>query len=251
MKILLITFLLGSFAVAQDYSDPVSDGEVVIEKPTDLTQSYRDRRGRYGILFSANYEKFSPNNYVSLIQNKTFEEMSSGDSIQMGGIEMGLKFNFMLGSLTGLVGYAGGNYKNIDNKVEAISVKITKATLNFALDNLMNEPFFVPYGQVGVNQIDWTEESRDGTNILKEETFVTDWNLNYKVGMLFQLNWLEDSIDSNTHTNGLLSSGLQNTFLDIFYTSYAEPSQAANVAGVEGDANLASDNFGIGLKLEF
>jgi hypothetical protein len=244
-------FLFSNFCFAQDYSDPVAEGEIVVEKRTDLTESYRERRNRFGVLFSVNYEKFYPKEYLSLIQNQTFDKMSGGDSIPVVGAELGLKFNFTLGSLSGILGYGGGTLKNESAKVDKISAKITKATLNFALDTLMSEPWVVPYGQIGASQIDWLEESRDSGNISKEESFKTDWNLNYKVGLLLQLNWLENSIDPNTHTNGLTSSGLQNTFLDVFYASYASPSEVATVAGQTGDADLQSNNFGVGLKLEF
>ncbi len=252
LKVIVGTvFLYSTFSLAQDYSDPVADGEIIIEKTTDLTQSYRDRRNRYGILFAVNYEKFAPNEYVSLIQNKTFDQMSGGDSIPVISAELGVKMNMSLGSLSGIISYGGGSYTNEKNKIEKISVKMTKASLNFALDNLMNEPWVVPYGQIGMNEIDWSESSIDSGGIAKEETFTTDWNLTYKVGLMFQLDWLESSIDTNTHTNGLKSSGLQNTFLDVFYTSYAEPSEIAATQGATGEASLKSDNFGLGLKLEF
>lgn len=249
--ILSAVLLLACFSKAQDYSDPVSEGEIVVEKPIDLAQNYRDRRNRYGILFSVNYEKFSPSDYLSIIQNKTFNEVSAGGSIPVMGVEFGIKFNFSLGSATALLGYARGTFTDDAKNVDQISAKITKADINFTLDNLMSEPWVAPYAQIGLHQIDWTESSRDGVGVLKEESFITDWKLNYKAGLLFQLNWLENSIDPNTHNNGLTSSGLQNTYLDIFYVSYAEPNEVATVGGQSGEANLASSNFGVGLKLEF
>lgn len=249
--ILFCSLFLSNFLYAQDYSDPVTEGEIVVEKPTDLTQNYRDRRGRYGILFSVNYEKFTPGDYLSLIQNKTFDEVSGGGSIPLIGAEFGIKFNISLGSATALLGYATGSFSDDAKKIDKISAKITKADVNFTLDNLMSEPWVAPYAQVGMHQIDWTESSRDGAGALKEESFITDWKLNYKTGLLFQLNWLENTIDPNTHNNGLTSSGLQNTYLDIFYSSYTEPNEVATVAGQSGEANLASSNFGVGLKLEF
>jgi hypothetical protein len=170
-------FLLSNLGWAQDYSDPVAEGEIVVEKPTDLTQSYRDRRNRFGVLFSVNYEKFYPKEYLSLIQNQTFDQMSGGDSIPVIGAELGIKFNFALGSLSGILGYGAGTFKNESTKVDKISAKITKTSLNFALDALMSEPWIVPYGQVGASQIDWLEESRDNGNTSKEESFKTDWSL--------------------------------------------------------------------------
>jgi hypothetical protein len=247
----MLFFLFAQESIAQDYSNPVSEGEVIIEKSTDLVGGYRDRRSRYGMIFSVNYEKYSPDEYLSLIQNKKFSEISGGDAIPVIGGELGVKFNFAAGSLTGVIGYGGGTYKNAANKIEKMSINISKISANFALDSLMSEPWVVPYGQIGASQFNWSEESYDTTDALKEESFVTDWNLNYKIGLMFQLNWIEDSIDSNTHRNGLMSSGLQNTFLDLFYSSYSEPTQVATADGETGDANLGSENFGVGLKLEF
>ncbi len=248
---LMLIFLFIQESMAQDYSDPVSEGEVIIEKSTDLLGNYRDRRSRYGMIFAVNYEKYSPDNYLSLIQDEYFDVLTGGSSIPVIGGELGVKFNFTAGSLTGMIGYGGGTYTNTANKIEKMSIKISKVSANFALDSLMSEPWIVPYGQIGASQFDWSEESYDATNALKEESFVTDWNLNYKIGLMFQLNWIEDTIDTNTHRNGLMSSGLQNTFLDVFYTSYSEPTEVATVAGESGDANLGSENFGVGLKLEF
>jgi hypothetical protein len=254
MQIFLIFILAAAIPLgvfAQDYSDPISEGEVIVEKRTDLTLNYKERRSQFGILFSANYEKFSPDNYQSLILNQNFLDATGGDSIPVMGAEFGVKWNMDLGSVAALVGYGAGTYSNADQGIDEIKIKITKASLNLTLDNLMSEPIVAPYGQIGINSIDWSEASRDSTNEAKEETFTTDWNFNYKVGILFQLDWIERSIDPNTHTNGLRSSGLQNTYLDIFYSSYAAPSEVASVDGATGEADLESNNFGVGLKLEF
>ena len=183
---LFIIFLIQNIS-AQDYSDPVGDGEIVIEKSTDFVGNYRDRRSRYGMLFSVNYEKFSPNNYLSLIQDEYFDVISGGDAIPVVGGELGVKFNFSVGSLTGMMGYGFGTYKNSEKKIEKMSIKISKISANFALDSLMSEPWVVPYGQVGASQFDWTEESYDLTNTLKEESFITNWNNLYLVISLSRL----------------------------------------------------------------
>ena len=80
--------ILSQLLQAQDYSNPVAEDEIIVEKPIDLMQSYRNRRSRYGILFSVNYEKFSPGEYVSLIQNKKFDELSGGSSVPLIGAEL-------------------------------------------------------------------------------------------------------------------------------------------------------------------
>jgi hypothetical protein len=109
----------------------------------------------------------------------------------------------------------------------------------------MDEPFVVPYGQIGIHSIDWTEKG-----LVNEESFTTDLNFHYKVGLSFQLNWIEKSIDPSSQEDSV-RSGLENTFIDVFYTSYAQPSQVAEVNGAEGEADLQSSQIGAGLKLEF
>ncbi len=250
---LIITslFLFSSFGIAQDYSDPVSEGEIVVEKPTDLSQNYRDRRGRYGILFSVNYEKFTPNNYVSIFQNKNFEQLSGDGEMPLVSGELGAKFNFVMGSISASASYGQSIFSNESQDVYNMQADITKLNLGFAFDNLTTEPWVVPYGQVGIHQITWEEESYDSSNNLISQSVKTPWTMNYKAGLMLQLNWLENSIDPNTHTNGLTSSGLQNTFLDIFYQGYAETEVVTqNQYGTKA-IDFKSNNYGVGLKLEF
>ena len=245
---------VSTFASAQDYSDPLSDNEIVVESKQDLTEPYKERRKDFGALFSVNYERFYPSEHVSVIQNRTYEEISGGEDIPVIGAEIGVKYNFSLGSISGLFGYGMGTYANEEQNLDGVSVKITKLGLNFAMDNLMSEPWIVPYAQGGIHQIDWEENSYTGSeNVF--ETLITKPNAHFKVGMLVQLNWIENWIDPSTTAEGLRSSGLENTYLDIFYTSYsayAEPDPLVGALGSDdGEANLSSSGLGMGLKLEF
>ncbi len=251
---LIVTIFFSAMALAQDYSDPAADGEIVVEKPTDLTQNYRQRRGRYGILFSVNYEKFSPNEYYSIFQQKTFEQLSDNQNMDLVSAELGLKMNFSFGSVAALAGYGQSEYTNDAKDIYSMDAKITKVSLNLALDNLMSEPWVVPYGQVGAHQINWEEQSYDSANNLVNQSVSTNWTYNYKLGLLLQLDWIENAIDPNTHINAIRSSGLQNTFVDIFYQSYGETNKVSKNSLNQTDpdgTNLQSDNFGVGLKLEF
>jgi hypothetical protein len=78
---------------------------------------------------------------------------------------------------------------------------------------------------------------------------------NYKVGLLFQLDWLENFMDDTARVERLRSSALENTFLDVYATEYLASSNALDASaqtGTEGDPNLHSSfELGIGLKLEF
>lgn len=246
--------IFGVNSFAQDYSDPLQGDEITVESVQDLSTSYKQRRKDFGAIFSINYEKYYPEEHVSVIQNKSYEEISDSEPIPVIGAEIGVKYNFALGSLTGLFGYGVGHYANEAQNLDDASVRITKLDLNFAFDNLMSEPWIVPYAQGGIHQLEFEENSYTGTdNVI--ETLVAKPNFHYKVGMLFQLNWIENWIDPSTTSEGLRSSGLENTYLDIFYTgysAYAEPDPLVGALGSdEGEANLSSSGLGMGLKLEF
>lgn len=242
-----------------DYSQPAVEDEVLYEKKQDITVSYKERRERYGILFSLNYEKLFPKEFVSPIQGTSFvreqgvsnEEILSNEAINMTGVELGLKINFVLGSVTGLVGYSTGNYSNSSTKVESINVGINKFAINYALDSLMSEPWFVPYAQVGIHQLSWNETSSLASGDKSQVDFSTDVNYHHKLGVLLQLNWIEKAIDPTTHYQGLRSSGLENTFLDIYYTTYLTPNNTIVINNIEQEAKLDSSEFGAALKLEF
>lgn len=253
LVILLQGFVL-SFAQAQDYSNPVSEGEILVESTQDLTLPYKERRKTFGGLFAINYEPYYPSEHVSVIQNKSYEEISGGESVPVLGVEIGAKYNFALGSAALLFGYGTGRFAKAENNLDDASVKITKLDFNFALDNLTSEPWVVPYAQGGIHQLEWEENSFTGTENLIE-TLIAKPNIHYKVGVMIQLNWIENWIDPSTTAEGLRSSGLENTFLDVFYTGYqafADPDPVTGSLGAEaGEADLSSSGLGAGLKLEF
>lgn len=250
MAAFLITSTVSLNLYAQDYSDPVGDGEIIVERMKDNTAPYKERRSQFGIIFAINYERFNPLKYTSLVSNASYEEMYGSDNaIPIYGAELGVKYNFQLGSITALVGYGQGHiYDDLVNN--EITASITKADLNLALDNLLSEPYIVPFVQVGVHSVDWSETGVLA-NVNQAEEFTTEYNFHYKAGLSFQLNWIEKSIDPNSQEDALRSSGLENTFLDVFYTSYSKPTEVAQVAGVNGEADVSSDEIGVGLKLEF
>jgi len=249
--IIIATLFLGGAARAQDYSQPAEVDEVVVERPLDLTKNYRDRRSRFGLLAAVNYERFSPDNYVSINLNKSFKEFSGESSVPLVSGDLGLKINFEVGSLSLLAGYASGQFENDSANVYSITTNMLRLSANLALDTLMEEPWVVPYGQVGVHQLNWTEKSYDNANNIINQSVTAPWTLNYKVGALIQLNWVEDSIDPQTHINGLQSSGLENTYLDIFYQHYGTTDVTSENEIGTVSTDFESSNFGVGLKLEF
>lgn len=251
------------------FSEPLSDrqsvvdsnnnlGDVVVEQQADLTQSYKRRRGKHGVLFSVIYEKYFPIDYYSQFRDVYIENIfGNTDSIDLFGAEIGYKYNFRLGSIAILGNYAHGSKANesysdgTTTRERNLSISRYGLSLNYAMDNIMEEPWIVPYGQVGVHQFQVVEDDLSQTDA---KSATTQISFNYKIGLLFQLNWIEKSIDPNTQYEGLRSSGLQNTFLDVYAMTHMASSEVYDPADAnsEGDPDMSSGmEIGVGLKLEF
>lgn len=234
------------------------NGDVILEQQTDLTESYKKRRGRHGVLFSIDYEKYFPVDYFSQYRDKYIEEfLGDKESIDLIGVELGYKLNFKLGSLAILGNYAQGSKSKSDfsdgttTRERNLSISRYGLSANFALDNIMEEPWIVPYGQVGIHQFQVIEDDL-AQDQAKETT--TQFAFNYRFGFLFQLNWIEKAIDPNTQLDGLRSSGLQNTFIDLYAMTHTASSETYDPAdpNSEGDPDMSTGmEFGVGLKMEF
>lgn len=225
-------------------------GEVIIESQTDLTTSYKKRRGKHGVLFSLNYEKFYPYDYYSLFRDGYIDQIFGTSEISLMGGEVGYKYNFTLGSIYVSANYAQGKESATVEKVErSLQFRKQGLSVGLALDNIMEEPWIVPYAQVGAHQF-LVEE----TNGEESDSVTTGIAMNYRFGLLFQLNWLEQSIDPSTHTDGLRSSGLQNTYLDFYMVAHESSSELFNPndATSTGDPDLKTELlYGLGIKMEF
>lgn len=241
---------------ALDYSQT---GDVVMEQQTNLYQSYKQRRGKHGVLFSVNYEKFYPVDYYSMYRDAYIEDfLGDSESMDLLGAELGYKYNFKLGSLSLLANFATGSKSNSayngDNttaRERNLSVTRYGLSINYAADNVMQEPWIVPYGQVGLHQFHVIE---DDLNQESAEERTTQISFNYKIGLLFQLNWIEKAIDPNTQIDGLRSSGLQNTFIDLYAMTHMASSEVYDSSSPtsEGDPDMSTGmEIGIGLKMEF
>lgn len=252
-------------ALEEEPIDQKNSGDVIVEMQSDLTKSYKERRGRHGILFSINYEKYYPGNYFSQYRDKNIEEfLGDSESMNLLGLEFGYKYNFSLGSISILGNYAQGNKSKNDYADDIITNKHERnltisrygLSINYAADNLMREPWIVPYGQVGLHQFQVTE---DDIRVLPDaavdaKQITTQIALNYKFGILFQLNWIEKSIDGNTQYDGLKSSGLQNAFIDLYAMTHLPSSETydADNPQAAGDPDMSTGTeIGVGFKIEF
>ena len=235
--------------------EELGQGEVVVERPVDLTGSYKERRTTHGALVSVMYEKYFPASYRSQSTSGEFTgDLIGEDRISLVGVEAGYKYNFSLGSIALLGSYAMG--KSDPNKKTVLQVARTAFSANFALDNFLQEPWVVPYAQGGLYTISIGESVLTNATTGERTSYsaASDWALNYKYGLMFQLNALEKMIDPQSHTEGLRTSGLQNAFIDVYYMDHIAASDAIDPANPlpKGGINTGSaGEIGVGLKIEF
>lgn len=225
-------------------------GLVALEKQEDFTLDYKSRRNKHGALFSVSTEAFYPIDYRSLYNDAYIEDIIGEDKINLIGIEIGYKYNLGVISAAILGQYSQGSASGAVAG-DPTTLKVVKQgfSANLALDGILNEPWVVPYGQVGMHQFS-IEESRTADSASSG----TALSINYRYGLLFQIDWIENRIDKSAKADQLRSSGLENTFIDIYFANYMASSAAIDPADAlsDGDPNLlSSGEMGIGLKMEF
>lgn len=222
-------------------------GSVLIETPEDFTLSYKARRGTHGALFSLFSETFDPINYQSGYGDALIGDIIGNEVIRLNGLELGYKYNVSIGSVAALFSYSKGGAEKSGRE---LSITKQSFSANAALDAIFDEPWVVPYGQLSVNLFDIAEE-KPGTESFSEASSPT---LGYRYGILFQLDWIENALDKEAKAERLYSSGLESTYIDVYYANYIASSNAQDpgTLGSDGEGNLeSSGQMGIGLKLEF
>lgn len=200
---------------------------------------YRERRTTHGFLFSFNAENLYFQDYASIVDEKLYEELFGQEDLTLLQIQLDYKLNFILGAIVAGAGFGQGTL--IDDRVgEERSLTISKKSLRaqWLLDSLTKEPYLVPY--VGVSY--WQFGIEEGNRTLKTTNSYDSGNgTALTVGMLVQLNWIEPDVAKGAY----LSQGLENTYLDVFWTQYQNTDN-------ELDPVFENDfNFGVGLRMEF
>lgn len=235
----LLVLGLAVFQSPASFADNGQDGWVEVRSIDDAMASYKERRGTHGFLMGFGMENYKPKKYQSLIDDKTHEELFGSGNIPFGYIELGYKFNFMLGSLSMMLGYSQGNLASADSGQER-TILMERNTLRFMyiMDNIMSEPYIAPYASYGIWKIglDETEPASD-VKISGESEMGTMMS----VGLLIQLNWIESEVSRRAY----IASGLENTYLDLFLAQMGRSNGA-------DDPDFSSEfNFGGGLRIEF
>lgn len=213
--------------------------------------NYRERRETHGFLFNLNAENLYFPDYMSIIDGQLYESMFGQDDVTLVQFQLGYKFNFFLGSLTAGGGFGQGTLIDdrlqvSDNFVEReLTIQKKSIHAQWMLDSILREPFFVPYVGFSMWQLSLSES---GVSALPEDGGqILDINLDsgngtaLTVGFLVQLNWIEP----DSSRIGYMAQGLENTYLDVFWTQYQNTDN-------ELDPSFENDfNFGVGLRLEF
>lgn len=197
---------------------------------------YRQRRNTFGFILGIGYSTFAPTNYKpDFVVNQTFQDYYGTSEAPLMDLTLGLKWNMGLGSLAFELG--GGYYFNNSVNVEdgaVLTVEPVRGALTLTLDILFSEPYVAPYVSFG-GYTDFYHETIASQSVRGN----TPIGMYYAGGLLFQLNWLDESSAVKSYD----SLGLQNTY--IF-------GEARSFISTTDTPNLGTEpQLGAGLKLEF
>lgn len=251
LKVLLLTLVIAFSNHVQAEEDgplgefvevkPMDDAEPLVEvkQHYNLNTPYKERRDRFGWIFSIGAENIFMPDYESIIDGQFYEDLFGSSDVTLLQGELGFKYNFKLGSIALSAGFGMGTLT--DDRVgeeRVLGIQRQFLGFNFYFDNLMKEPYAVPYVGAQVWTMDLKEEALDSG---LENATTTGVGFSYKFGVMFQLNWL----DQDSAKYGYKDSHIENTYLDVYITQNTSTHD-------ENDPDTSSDfNWGAGLKIEF
>lgn len=218
------------------------EGKVEVIYPADRSVSYRDRRSTWATTFGINTEQILPDKFRSRITNGAYEDTFYDQPVSMIQAQLGTKLNFGLGALGASVMAGYGETSDPRNSTNhSLTLKKYGLGAQFIMDNLFSEPYFAPYIEGQLLKFGWQEKRWSGETVIGDITGETGTTSAVAFGVLIQLNWIDRDAAWTAHE----SSGLNNTFLDLFVSQY-------NTSDVETDPNFQTGiNYGGGLRLEF
>jgi hypothetical protein len=247
--LVLCIFLMAvqSFAATSpELEEGFKDGKIEVVYPADRLVPYRERRSNWGFTFGIQNEEMYPGSFKSQYDEFDYESMFGSSPIYLTQGQIGIKYNFSLGSIGASAVLGAGSvydtrirYQYAGTPDIDSELQLTKmgAAFTYTMDALFGEPYVAPYIEAQVFQLQWQESSKG----LESKKGTTNFATALTVGALFQLNWLDEASAFEAQK----SSGLENTYLDLFFTQY----QASTGSG---DPNFETDfNFGAGLRFEF
>lgn len=210
---------------------------VEVELLQDNLAPYKERREDHGAYVGLTYEGLDLQNFISTLDLKTYGELFGNEPIPLLRVMIDYKYNLALGSLALGLDFGQGRLSD-SMSGEDRSLEVTKygIALKFTADMIFNEPYIAPYVAISFWQMGVSETSPTDSFSAK-----TQMGMNYTAGLLLQLDW----IDFESAKNATFLWGLENTFIDVYATQYAQTSASE-------DPNTETDFlYGGGLRFEF
>ena len=227
-----------AFASVAEYDEPVPGKDLVeVQILQDNLAPYKERQEDHGFYFRLAAEELLLKNFISAIDGLEYAEILKDNPTRMAMLNMEYKYNTGIGAFSVGVQAGKGNASDWASGQER-TLNITKYGLGakFTADKVLAEPYVAPYVGFTAWQMNIVEDS-----LVESKSEVTGIGYNYTVGLMIQLDWL----DGDTAKNTTFNWGLENTFLDIYATQYAQSSG-------EEDPDTATDMIlGAGICLEF
>lgn len=210
---------------------------VEIEFPASELVPYSDRRPTNQLSFGSQFEAASFANYLSPIDNQTYETLFKKGTVDIAQIAIGWKLNLPLLGIDVQGVYGNGTVSGRDAAHQLTSLGLSKKGVKVTaiLDGIFADNYLVPY--FGMQYVQWDVRT---SNDLANVTLTTAPAMAMTAGALISLHWLERQAALASYNEGRLS----NTYIDLFMNQYQKPSNAA-------DPDLSGTAFGAGFKLEF
>ncbi len=237
---LLTTFILASSTAYSAVDDEVdsdngeNSGLVEVHYDAEILAPYRDRRSNWSGVFAASLEQVLPDRFISTLDGSTYGDLFGETPVSLIQMEAGTKYNFALGSIGAGVIYGVGS---VNKSTDSLTLTKTALSFTYTMDSLFSDPYVAPYANFQVLQWGIVDE---GATLSHSES--TSMSTGYSLGILILMDWM----DPDTALKAINSSGLENSYLDLFMTQYNTSSGGNDEADLQ-----TSFNYGAGLRLEF
>ena len=216
---------------------------------------YKERRNEIGQMFSFDYSTFTPVNHIAPESLLSFEQQYGPAMVPLVSFAFSLKWNHMLGSLSLDLG-PGFYWNRLINQSDIVvsDIKIFPLTfgMTVALDNILKEPYVVPYFSFGGKTFSYIETtglspdqiSSDPANqsLTEQHNILTYGKVVHiflSAGFWIQLDWLDLDGDMSSY----FDLGMENTYLAFGVTRVLN--------GYDVGANFSGTTYiSLGLKFE-
>lgn len=219
----------------EDSDNGSNDGLVEVHYDAEALAPYRERRGNWAGVFGASVEQVLPENFISNIDGSTYGDLYGEKPVSMIQITAGLQYNMSLGSIGAGLSYGTGS---VTDSTDSFGLKKLALNFTYTMDALFSDPYVAPY--VSGEILKWDIHDEGATQSRDESTSMST---GYKLGVLILMDWL----DPDSALRAMNSSGLENTYLDLFVSQY-NTSNSEDASEADMKTGL---NYGAGLRLEF